>query len=154
MKRLELLLPPLPLTLILSLGIFAFAYFLPNTNIQIDRSIQEWAIAFWVLAIVFVLPAAISFFKAKTTVDPRYPEKSKALVINGLYKISRNPMYVGFLFILMGCTLFTGNIIGALITILFVPYMNRFQISPEELHLKDTFGEQYIDYCQRVRRWL
>lgn len=154
MKKLELLIPPLPLTLGLCGVILLVSQLLPASNWFHSVATLEWAIAFWILSFLFVLPAAISFFKAHTTVDPRYPEKSKVLVINGLYKISRNPMYVGFWFALIGCTLFTGNVFGIFISLAFISYMNRFQIQPEERYLLQSFGDTYKEYCQQVRRWL
>ena len=152
-KTLELLIPPLPLTIALCAIIFLCHSLTPQYSLSINSAI-EWGIAFWVLGIAFVLPAAISFFKAKTTVDPRTPEKSNKLVINGLYKLSRNPMYVGFLFLIVGTACYTGHISGLLLSVSFIPYMNRFQISLEEQHLTSTFGDEYIQYCNSVRRWL
>lgn len=152
-KTLELLIPPLPLTIALCGIIFLCHSLTPQYSLSINSAI-EWGIAFWVLGIAFVLPAAISFFKAKTTVDPRTPEKSNKLVINGLYKLSRNPMYVGFLFLIVGTACYTGHISGLFLSIAFIPYINRFQISLEEQHLTSTFGDEYIQYCNSVRRWL
>ena len=152
-KTLELLIPPLPLTIALCGIIFLCHSLTPQYSLSINSAI-EWGMAFWVLGIAFVLPAAISFFKAKTTVDPRTPEKSNKLVINGLYKLSRNPMYVGFLFLIVGTACYTGHVSGLLLSISFIPYMNRFQISLEEQHLTSTFGDEYIQYCNSVRRWL
>ena len=153
LKKLELLLPPLPLTLVLCAMIILAAMLSPELSIVVPYS-QIMAFVFWGLSAVFVLPAALSFIKAKTTVDPRVPEKSKQLVINGLYKISRNPMYLGFLCMIIGTGFFYTHIMAVIFAILFVPYMNRFQISLEEQALKNAFGDSYIQYCQRVRRWL
>ena len=153
LKMLELLLPPLPLTSVLCALISWLTYLFPSLSLNIPYG-DIIAIIFWLMGTAFVLPAAISFFNAKTTVDPRTPEKSKTLVINGLYKISRNPMYVGFLFYILGTAFFYTHISGLIIAVLFVPYMNRFQISLEEQQLNKTFGTQYSEYCQSVRRWL
>ncbi len=152
-KKLELLLPPLPLTLVLCAIIILSANLLPQFSLSITSAI-EWGFAFWLMGFAFVLPAAISFLKAKTTVDPRKPQKSNVLVSNGLYKVSRNPMYVGFLFFIVGTACVYGHISGFIIAGLFIPYMNRFQILPEERHLAAAFGEQYTQYCKSVRRWL
>ena len=153
LKKLELLIPPLPLTIVMC-GVILLCHSLtPQYSLTISSAI-EWGIAFWVLGVAFVLPAAISFFKAKTTVDPRTPEKSNKLVISGLYKLSRNPMYVGFLFLIVGTACYSGHVSGLVLSIAFIPYMNRFQISLEEQQLTTLFGEEYIQYCQTVRRWL
>jgi protein-S-isoprenylcysteine O-methyltransferase Ste14 len=152
-KRLELLLPPMPLMIVLCAVIWGLAMAFPMLTFSIPSAL-EWALAFYILGFAFVLPAAISFFKAKTTVDPRTPEKSNTLVITGLYKVSRNPMYLGFLFCLLASSFLFSHILGFVISILFIPYMNSFQISLEEQHLKKAFGQQYTLYCQSVRRWL
>lgn len=152
-KKLELLIPPLPLTIILCGMIFLCQSLTPQYALTIPSAV-EWGWAFWILGTAFVLPAAISFFKAKTTVDPRTPENSNKLVTTGLYKFSRNPMYVGFLFFIVGTASYSGHISGLLIAIAFIPYMNRFQITLEEQQLTRLFGDEYIEYCHAVRRWL
>ena len=153
LKKLELLLPPLPLTFVLCGAIVISDIFIPELSINLAYG--NWiACLFFMMSAVFVLPAVFSFIQAKTTVDPRVPEKSKKLVVSGLYKISRNPMYVGFLFFILATGFFYSNIIALVLAVVFVPYMNRFQISLEETQLNKAFGEHYIQYCQRVRRWL
>lgn len=151
--NLELLIPPFPLSLVLCGIIILCAKWFPQYSFSIT-SMAEWGLAFWALAMAFILPAVFSFIKAKTTVDPRHPNNSHTLVTSGLYKISRNPMYVGFLFLIIGTTCFYGQIVGFFLTALFVIYMNRYQIAPEEKQLIDTFGDEYIQYCQSVKRWL
>jgi len=94
------------------------------------------------------------FLKQKTTVDPRKPQKASSLVTNGLYAFSRNPMYLALLFILLAWCLYLGNAFNYLIAALFVGYMNRFQIFPEEVVLQEMFGKAYVAYCSKVRRWL
>ncbi|MGR6875154.1 methyltransferase family protein [Pseudomonas sp. HK3] len=152
MNTLELLLPPLPLTAFVAvlMGLLNMAF--PIGVHFIGQNIM--ATVLLVLGLSFVLPAAISFFKAKTTVDPRTPEKSKKLVISGLYKISRNPMYLGMTFCLFAISSAQGNVISLLLSIGFAVYLNRFQIHPEERFLSIKFGESYTQYCKNVRRWL
>ncbi|MBS3797968.1 isoprenylcysteine carboxylmethyltransferase family protein [Pseudoalteromonas sp. BDTF-M6] len=96
----------------------------------------------------------LQFRAAQTTVDPRYPQQSACLVSNGIYKLSRNPMYLGFLLMLIGWGIWLTNPVSALVPPLFVIYLNRFQIRPEEHFLKQKFDDKYIQYCRRVRRWL
>jgi protein-S-isoprenylcysteine O-methyltransferase Ste14 len=78
----------------------------------------------------------------------------ETLVTHGVYRISRNPMYLGFLLFLIGTGFFVANISALLLIMIFVLYMNRFQIEPEEKHLENSFGQTYIDYKTRVRRWI
>jgi protein-S-isoprenylcysteine O-methyltransferase Ste14 len=112
------------------------------------------------LIVLFGAGAAIgcagiwSFRRARTTVNPWRPHASSALVVSGVYRRTRNPMYLGLLLALAGWGLYLANIFSLLLAITFVPYMNRFQIRPEERALEQTYGEAFIDYCRRVRRWL
>ena len=152
MHQLELRLPPLPLTFIFAVFIWITDSLLP---LGFDFTGQALLASFFLfLGLLFILPAAFSFFKAKTTVDPRTPNKSNTLVISGLYKISRNPMYVGMLLCLIALSVAQGNLISVLISFLFAQYLTRFQIKPEERFLTEKFGGQYLQYCEQVRRWL
>jgi len=101
--------------------------------------------------------AAISmglFRRAKTTIHPLHPEAASALVTEGIYKFTRNPMYLGLLFLLIGWGLFLANPVNIIILIGFVLVMNILQIIPEERALLANFGQSYQDYKARVRRWL
>lgn len=152
LKKLELRLPPLPLTFV-----FAGILWAIDTAIPLHASFtgQSFIASFFlILGLIFIVPAALSFFKEKTTVDPRTPEKSNKLVVTGLYKISRNPMYVGMFLCLLALSIAQGNILSVLISISFVLYLTRFQIKPEERFLTEKFGDQYLQYCEQVRRWL
>lgn len=106
------------------------------------------------LGISIDLIALLSFRKSETTIDPRYPEKTSKLVIVGIYKYTRNPMYLGMLFILTGVGFYFGTLSVFFIVPLFVLYINNFQIIPEENVLKELFGETYTRYTQEVRRWI
>jgi protein-S-isoprenylcysteine O-methyltransferase Ste14 len=95
-----------------------------------------------------------SFRRARTTVNPWRPHASSALVVSGIYRRTRNPMYLGLLLGLAGWGLYLANIYCLLLAFAFVPYMNRFQIQPEERALEQTYGAGFIDYCRQVRRWI
>lgn len=105
------------------------------------------------LAILIGGVSLFQFFKAKTTIDPLSPAKSSRLVTNGLYKISRNPMYLALLLLLLAFGLWLGNVFNTLLAAGFVSYMNAFQIIPEEEALVKLFGKEYQQYCIQVRRW-
>ncbi|MGJ8668936.1 MAG: methyltransferase family protein [Oceanococcus sp.] len=100
------------------------------------------------------LLGVIEFRRAQTTVDPRQPDMSNALVSSGVYQFSRNPMYVGFAMWLIawGCQL--AQLWSLLLVPVFIVYMNRFQIEPEERILKGLFGESYAAYLKSTPRWL
>lgn len=96
--------------------------------------------------------AFIEFKKAHTTLDPH--GSVKALVMNGVYRISRNPIYLGFLLMVIGLPLNSGIYWGILMAPLYVTTMNRLVIEREEAYLEKKFKEQYAGYKSRVRRWL
>ena len=96
----------------------------------------------------------VAFRRAKTTVNPMKPDSTSSLVVSGVYRYTRNPMYLGFLMILLGWAAFLSNVLALLLLPAFVLYMNRFQISPEEHVLASLFAHDYAEYRARVRRWL
>ncbi|MBL0931493.1 MAG: isoprenylcysteine carboxylmethyltransferase family protein [Alphaproteobacteria bacterium] len=98
--------------------------------------------------------AALAFRARGTTVNPISPERSAALVVDGLYRVTRNPMYLGSALILAGWALHLGAWVAVLTVPFFVLYMNRFQIGPEERALSALFGADYDAYRARVRRWI
>ena len=95
-----------------------------------------------------------SFRRAKTTVNPMKPDSTSSLVVSGIYRYTRNPMYLGFLLILLGWAAFLSNVLALALLPAFILYMNRFQISPEERVLASLFAHDYAEYRARVRRWL
>ena len=96
----------------------------------------------------------IEFRRAKTTVDPTKPDSASSLVRTGIYRRTRNPMYLGFLLILTGCAAALANLTSFLILPAFVVYMNRFQIKPEERALASIFGDDFKAYYSEARRWI
>lgn len=101
------------------------------------------------------LAVALNIFRIhKTTFDPLNPSKALKLVVSGIYRITRNPMYVGLAFLLLGWCLYLWDVIAFLAIPLFVLSMNHLQIKAEESALQDNFGDDYLRYTQRVRRWL
>ena len=95
-----------------------------------------------------------AFWRRKTTVNPLAPSKSSALVTEGLYRISRNPMYLGMALLLIGWGVYLGNPINLLLIGSFVWIINVAQIKPEERALREIFGAEYDAYARRVRRWI
>ena len=95
-----------------------------------------------------------AFLRAKTTVNPLNPNAASSLVVGGVYKITRNPMYLGLLSLLIGWALFLANPLTLVLIVAFVFYMNRFQIIPEERSLEAQFGGKFQAYKASVRRWL
>lgn len=106
------------------------------------------------IGIFFCLAGAVSFRRAKTTVNPLKPETATSLVTAGIYQYSRNPMYVGFALFLLAWAVYLSSPVALLGVVGFVLYMNHFQIAPEEAALETLFGREFAAYKARVRRWL
>jgi len=98
--------------------------------------------------------SVLLFFKSKTTINPLVPKNSQHLVTSGMYQISRNPMYLGLAFILLGWAIHLGSLSGFLLLPLFVLVLTIQQIKPEEVILEEKFGETYLQYKNQVRRWI
>ena len=94
------------------------------------------------------------FFKAHTTVSPMSPRDTKTIVEDGIYRYTRNPMYLGLTLILGAFALWIGNLLGFIAIPVFIWVITQFQIRPEEEILLEKFGEPFGDYMMRVRRWI
>ncbi|MDP2562355.1 isoprenylcysteine carboxylmethyltransferase family protein [Psychrobium sp. 1_MG-2023] len=105
------------------------------------------------VGIAIDLTSVWRFFRNKTTINPLKPAAS-TLVTSGMYRFSRNPMYLGMLLLLIAWGIYLSSFAAIACVALFVLVLNRLQIVPEERALLAIFGQQYQDYCQRVRRWL
>ena len=100
------------------------------------------------------LPALLAFRRARTTVNPLRPERASTLVTTGVYRITRNPMYVGLMLALLAWSVFLASPLSLVGPVVFIAYINRFQIRPEEAVLTAKFGPVYEQYKSTVRRWL
>ena len=151
MNGLELKVPPLVLVTIIAASMWGLSALWPDTNIPGSL---------WAGLVVCMVGAGIAglgvlaFRQAHTTVDPRTPNATSELVISGIYQRSRNPMYLGFLLLLMGWAIYLGSLHAFILLPVFILYMNRFQIEPEERFMKEKFGDTYRAYQAKVRRWL
>jgi len=112
------------------------------------------AITSFVAGVCVALLGVASFRRARTTVNPLKPEKASALVMSGIYRYTRNPMYLGLLLALIASAFFLSNALAFLFLPAFILYMNRFQIAPEERMLASMFGQEFTAYLSKVRRWL
>ena len=100
------------------------------------------------------LLAVLTFRVAKTTVNPKQPQAAKALVTSGVFRLTRNPMYLGLLLLLMAWAVWLSNIFVWPLLVFFHWQMTHQQIKFEENALLDLFGDEYRSYMHRVRRWL
>lgn len=152
MKALELKVPPPAVGLAIAAAMWGL-----STRLPAGLAVPNPHFAAAVIALVgltFDILGIVSFRLARTTINPLRPARTSSLVSSGVYRITRNPMYVGMLFLLIAWTIFLASPWTLLGPLLFVLYMNRFQIGPEEKVLEGLFGEDFLDYKKRVRRWL
>jgi protein-S-isoprenylcysteine O-methyltransferase Ste14 len=151
MQALELRVPPLALLLVFGVAMALLA------DADGQRGNAATVAAALILAAVgagVALAGVLAFRQHKTTVNPFRPGETARLVDSGIYRFSRNPMYLGFLLMLAGWAAYLASVAAALLLPLFIAYMNRFQIIPEERALTTTFGAAYATYMRRTGRWL
>lgn len=153
MHPLELKVPPVALALIVAALMWALARYVPQAAF-----VPPWregvALLCTLAGFAIALAGVLEFRRARTTVHPQRPDTASALVRSGIFRHSRNPMYVGILLVLAGWGYHLGNVGALLLLPVFVVYMNRFQIRVEERALLVIFGAEYTDYMRSVRRWL
>ena len=112
------------------------------------------AIALLASGLCLGIVALLQFRWARTTHHPMKPEEASALVVAGVYRSTRNPMYLGVLLILLAWAAWLANIAAFVLLPAFVAYLNRFQIRAEERALQARFGADYDAYRRAVRRWI
>ena len=100
------------------------------------------------------LVALAHFLRARTTINPLKPASASALVMGGIYRVTRNPMYLGLATLLLAWAIYLSSLAALAVLPLFVLYINRFQIAPEERALQARFGAEFDVYRARVRRWI
>jgi len=112
------------------------------------------ALVLIVIGTALIVAARVALEKAGTTWHPTEPGKTTTLVDTGVYRFSRNPTYLGMQIVLLSWAVMLASPAAVLVSTLFVFYINRFQIRPEESTLSISLGQEYRDYSQRVRRWI
>jgi protein-S-isoprenylcysteine O-methyltransferase Ste14 len=154
MKAWELKLPPLLLLGVTAVLMWGLARAMP-AGLPVAAAAAQGLVALFGAAGGAVLLAAVAAFRRqRTTVDPRVPARSSVLVTTGIYRVSRNPMYLGMLLLLLAWALYLQSLASVMVLPLFVALIHRLQIHPEERHMRELFGDDYRAYCSRVRRWL
>ena len=108
----------------------------------------------FLIGLIILINPIIKFIKSKTTIDPINFKKVNKLIISGIYKYSRNPMYLGLLMIVISNTIFFLNIFSIITPILFYFWINKFQIKREEIFLTEKFGDEYLLYMTNTIRWI
>ena len=106
------------------------------------------------IGVGIIYDANVRFRRAQTTVNPLKPHMASSLVMEGIYGISRNPMYLGLTLLLIAWALWLGSLSPWIVVVLFPIIITGLQIIPEEHALAKLFGESYLDYRNRVARWI
>jgi len=151
-NALEIKVPPLALVFLFGALMWLVSAYSVFTVALLWRS--AFAFTFCTVGFAIVLAGVLTFRRAKTTVNPLTPEATTTMVTSGIYRFTRNPMYLGFLFVLGGWAMYLSNLLAFALLPLFVWYMNRFQIVPEERALGAKFSQAFTAYKCSVRRWV
>lgn len=139
--------------LLLGVGMWLAAHFFPTLRYSFPFG-RTIALVLTLGGILVAILGVISFRRARTTVNPLDPSASTTLVIAGIYRLTRNPMYLGILLVLLGWAVHLGHLLAFLLAMALIPLMNRLQIIPEERALTAKFGPAFAAYLAQVRRWL
>lgn len=145
---------PPPIVLLITAGLM---WLVSRSNFAYPVDIlYPWIIglSFAAVGVLIAFFAIREFNAVETTINPLEPASATALVDTGIFTVSRNPMYLGLLLILTGWGIWLGSLTGLAIIIVFVVAITELQIKPEEAALRSLFGDDYENYCQRVRRWI
>ena len=153
MNALELRIPPAAQFLIAMAGMWLLAKFAPALAVEIPGR-RFFVVLLFCLGGIVAVPAIAAFRSAGTTVDPRRPDEAARLVVRGVYRFSRNPMYLGLLLLLVTWAIYLSNLLAFAGLPLFVLAMNRLQIRPEEAAMEAQFGDEFRAYRESVRRWI
>jgi protein-S-isoprenylcysteine O-methyltransferase Ste14 len=153
MKILENKIPPPATMLVIAATMWGAAKIQPPMAIE-SRLRIGLMLALGVVFLVFGIGGVIAFRVARTTINPVQIDRASRVVTGGIYRLSRNPMYVGLTALLAGWAVFLAVPVTGIGPIVFVLFTHHFQILPEERVMAAKFGRDYLDYKQRVRRWI
>jgi protein-S-isoprenylcysteine O-methyltransferase Ste14 len=157
MSSIEKKIPPLVVVIIFAMIMWLVAK-IPPTVVYITTDfmvVNYLAVGLLCLfGVLLLMAGAVVFRGAETTMNPLRPELASTLVTSGIYSVTRNPMYLGFGFILLAWCVYLASLWSMSLLVGYIFYIQRFQIQPEESALALLFGEEFILYKKRVRRWL
>ena len=150
---LETKIPPPVVMVLVAAMMWIFARCNSAAHFYFPRQV-EIAISIAIIGLLLMVFAIAAFIQADTTVNPLQPVMAKRLLTEGVFAFSRNPIYLADVLMLTAWLVWLGNFLNIIGLVLFVAYISRFQILPEERAMKQLFGEEYEHYCRKVRRWL
>ena len=153
MNALALKVPPVAQVIITAAAMYGVSKMVPALTFSLNGS-TALAVALGVMGLSLGIMGVTQFRIAQTTPNPQALEKVSSLVTSGVYQYSRNPMYVGLVLILLGWAFYLSHFLAFVLLPIFILYMTRFQIQPEEQMMARKFGKTYQDYLNKVRRWI
>ena len=143
---------PPPILALLMIGLVYLSYLLiGSVSFDYQASVSVLLV---IVGRSCALPSYRLFARNKTTISPLTPSETSVLKTQGMYRYSRNPMYLGLLLLIIAATIWFGTWFGIIISLFFILLMNILQIIPEEEALLQIFGEEYLEYKKKVRRWI
>ena len=153
MSKLKLKIPPLALFFLFAAAMWILDLVAPGYEFHFGFRTVVAAILL-IASAIFGLGGLAGFRRARTTFNPLDPVQASSLVTGGVYRLSRNPMYLALVLALAAWGLVLSNLYSLALAALYVPYMNRFQIGPEERAMEELFGDDFDSYREKVRRWI
>ena len=144
---------PPPILALLMIGlVYLSSLLIGSVSFDYQASVSVLLV---IVGLSCALPSYRLFARNKTTISPLTPSETSVLITQGMYRYSRNPMYLGLLLLIIAATIWFGTWFGIIISLLFILLMNILQIIPEEEEaLLQIFGEEYLEYKKKVRRWI
>jgi protein-S-isoprenylcysteine O-methyltransferase Ste14 len=152
-ERLESRIPPPVVALVVAFAMRMLSGAIPLLAVP-DVVALCVAAALGIAGVSIEASAVVAMVRARTTVDPIHPRRASTLVVDGVFRFTRNPIYLGDLLLLLAWAAYLMSPGAASLCLIFVLYIDRFQIRPEERALSELFGARYDEYRSRVRRWL
>ena len=143
---------PPPILALLMIGlVYLSSLLIGSVSFDYQASVSVLLV---IVGLSCALPSYRLFARNKTTISPLTPSETSVLKTQGMYRYSRNPMYLGLLLLIIAATIWFGTWFGIIISLFFILLMNILQIIPEEEALLQIFGEEYLEYKKKVRRWI
>ena len=143
--------PPPIVTLISGLAIYFSKNLFPNHHGLI---LDIFSVLLLACGTIIIRTAFLSFKNYQTTINPLNLTKTSSLVNTGIFKYTRNPMYLGMVFILLSIALKFNLYGGLIVTLMFFAFITKFQIIPEEKAMGKLFGQEFKNYKKTTKRWL
>ncbi|RYF45497.1 MAG: isoprenylcysteine carboxylmethyltransferase family protein [Comamonadaceae bacterium] len=155
MRALELKIPPPVVALLIAAGMWLLSSAFQPSSLSLGVRIA-WGVGLAAMGQAISVSGMVAFRRARTTINPLNPGAATFLVQAGIYRYTRNPMYVGLLLSLAGWAAYLGQVLPVVGLPFFVWYITQFQIKPEERILAAMFGAEFTEfteYLSKVRRW-